>query len=303
MLRPSKRAARSWSSREVRLGQPDFSQPSISRLSMSQPSISRLSMSLMSKRLAAVTLLGASIALASCGGTSNGASDTPVKLNVLMASSFAPVAQRVTDRFEKVHPDTTVELSTGASNALVEQVLAGSPADVVVTADEATAKRVVEPGNAPPVAVATNEIALVVPKGNPGKVRSLKDLSNPDLAVGLCAAPVPCGKYARDLLQRAGVTVNAVTEEPDVRSLMAKIVAGELDAAVVYRTDVIAAGSAARQVPVPLAKKIPVRYFAVVRGRGAEAAAARRHLRAEQFVDYLRGTARAVTQPAGFGPP
>jgi molybdate transport system substrate-binding protein len=136
-------------------------------------------------------------------------------------------------------------------------------------------------------------MVIAVPAGNPGEVRTLEDLSNPDLLVGLCAPQVPCGKYARQLLSDAGVTPSVDTEEPDARSLMAKIASGDLDAGLVYRTDVLAAGPTALEVDVADAAKVPVTYFAVERTKGTSA----------QFVSYLQGPGKKVLKAAGFGLP
>jgi molybdate transport system substrate-binding protein len=217
---------------------------------------------------------------------------------VVAASSLADVLPDLVDGFRSTRPNVTVETSTGASTALVEQVRAGVPADLVLTADRETAEAAkVLPGNTSgagaPEPFATNTMVIAVPAGNPGEVRTLEDLSNPDLLVGLCAPQVPCGKYARQLLADAGVTPSVDTEEPDARSLMAKIASGDLDAGLVYRTDVLAAGPTALEVSVPDATKVPVTYFAVERTKGTSA----------EFVNYLQGPGKKVLKAAGFGLP
>ena len=74
-----------------------------------------------------------------------------------------------------------------------------------------------------PVTFAVNRILIAVPPTNPGQVKGIDDLGREELLIGLCAATVPCGSLARDALTERGVEVSADTEEPDVRSLMAKI--------------------------------------------------------------------------------
>lgn len=265
-------------------------------------------------RAVPVGLLAATIVgVAACSGSSsrsttstsaNGSAPpstgvaVPTKIRVLAASSLASVLPDLVDGFRKEYPNVTVETSTGASSSLIEQVRAGVSADLVLTADQATAEAANGvPGNTsgvgPPEPFATNTLVIAVPAGNPGEVRALADLSNPDLLVGLCAPQVPCGKYARQLLREASVTASADTEEPDARSLMAKIASGDLDAGMVYRTDVRAAGPTALAVAVPDAAKVPVTYFAVERTQGTSA----------EFVDYLQGPGRALLKAAGFGLP
>ena len=119
----------------------------------------------------------------------------------------------------------TVELNLAGSPALREQVLGGAPADVVALAAPADMDRLVEADQvAGDVQVfARNTLAIAVPPGNPGGVRSLEDFADDDLLIGLCAAEVPCGGLARDALAAAGVDPAPDTDEPDVRSLLAKV--------------------------------------------------------------------------------
>lgn len=226
---------------------------------------------------------------------------------MLAASSLAGVLPDLVVGFRKEHPEVVVETSTGASTALVEQVRAGAGADVVLTADRSTAADAAAVGERPnangvgvnratmpsPVPFATSTLVLAVPADNPGQVRTLAALSDPELLVGLCAPQVPCGKYARQLLEQAGATASVDTEEPDARSLMAKIASGDLDAGLVYRTDVLAAGRTVRAVDLPGAAQVPVTYFAVERTGGA----------GTDFVAYLQGPGQKVLAAAGFGAP
>ena len=274
--------------------------------------------------VAALLVVGTALVVGACGGgptragssTSVGPTSTssaagsstsvvaaPVTVRVLAASSLADVLPDLVAGFRKGRPDVAVETSTGASSALVEQVKAGVAADVVLTADRATADAANLAGAVAPEPFATNSMVIAVPAGNPGNVLGLTDLEHPDLLVGLCAPQVPCGKYARQLLKDAGVTASVDTEEPDARSLMAKVASGDLDAGLVYRTDVLAAGPTALEVNVPDAAKVPVTYFAVERTNGKGAAAETRAATGSEFVDYLRGPGRKVLRAAGFGVP
>lgn len=221
--------------------------------------------------------------------------DAPV--GILAASSLSSVLPPLVDGFRRARPGTEVQVSTGASNALVEQVRAGAPADVVLVADRASAERAASAfggSTDAPETVATTTLVVAVPAANPGRVRSLSDLSRPDLLVGLCAPQVPCGGYARQLLRAAGVDAAVDTEEPDARSLLAKVVSGDLDAGVVYRAEARAAGRTVDVVEVPEAAEVPVTYYAVVRPGAAVG---------DEFVSYLRGPGRAVLVDAGFGVP
>jgi molybdate transport system substrate-binding protein len=149
-----------------------------------------------------------------------------------------------------------------------------------------------------PVVIATNDLQLVVPTGNPAAVRSLADLARDDVLVGLCAAGVPCGDLARRALDAADVEATVDTEEPDVRALLAKVAAGELDAGIVYRTDVAAAGERVEGIELPADAQQVTRYpVAVLAGSAVPAAA----VAFVAFVGSARG--RAILASHGFGPP
>ncbi len=160
-------------------------------------------------------------------------------LHVLVAASLLPVAEVLADEFEQIHPSVEVLIASGGSSALREQVLAGAPADVFIPADPIHLDLVgAEIGLiSEPVVVARNSVVLAVPAGNDAGVTALADLARPALLVGLCAAEVPCGALARAGLAEIGIEPVSDTDEPNVRALVTKLAAGELDAAVVYASD------------------------------------------------------------------
>ncbi len=90
-----------------------------------------------------------------------------------------------------------------------------------------------------------------MPAGNEAGVTGLDDFANDALLIGLCAEEVPCGEFGREALANAGVTPAIDTNEPDVRSLLTKVEAGELDAGIVYITDVLAAGDSVEGIDIP----------------------------------------------------
>jgi molybdate transport system substrate-binding protein len=103
-------------------------------------------------------------------------------------------------------------------------------------------------------------MAIVVPTGNPGAVSGLADFANPDLLIGLCSDRVPCGDLAREVLGKAGVVPALDTSEPDVRALLGKVAAGELDAGIVYATDVAAAGAEVESIAIPEEMNVEAAY-------------------------------------------
>lgn len=259
--------------------------------------------------LAVLAPLGLLVACSTTAGDGTGAGPAPgtggagpptTDLVVYAAASLRDVAGPLADGFATQHPGVELRFDFDGSNALANRLAEGAPADVVALADEATMGRVAEAGrldgDAHPFAV--NRPALVVPAADPAAIGSVGDLGRPDVRLGLCAPTVPCGRVGRAALDQAGVRATPVTEETDVRSLLAKVTAGELDAGIVYRTDAIAAGDAVRVVPLPPAVDVATTYpIAVVTGSATPDLAA-------AFVAFVAGPdGRRIVATAGFEAP
>src|SRR6185437_15110401 len=147
--------------------------------------------------------------------------------------------------FEAANPGTKVTFSFAGSSALATQINQGAPADVFASAAPANMKTVTDAGNGDgtPATFARNQLVIAVPKGNPKGVHGLSDLKADGVKVALCAEQVPCGAAAKKALDAAGVKITPVTLEQDVKAALSKVKLGEVDAALVYRTDAKAAAS------------------------------------------------------------
>lgn len=219
-------------------------------------------------------------------------------ITVLAAASLQEPFTELGRRFEDQHAGTSVRFSFDASSTLARQVEAGAPADVLATADEMAMASVAQAGLvSPPAVFAHNRLAILVARGNPRGVRSLADLGRTDLVVVLCAAEVPCGRLAGRALDKAGVDARPRSLEPNVKSVVTKVVLGEADAGVVYTTDARGAGDGAEEVGIPADQNVATGYpVAAVRSAPNPVAAAR-------FVDLVRSDAgRDVLAAAGFEP-
>ena len=170
-------------------------------------------------------------------------SDDRGRLLVLAPSSLAPIEDELTAALNDggIGP---IEWVFAGSQSLVAQLADGVPADVVLVADTFTLDAVTDQTDALTGAriFASNRLVLAVAPDNPGAVSALADLADPDRLIGVCAAEVPCGRLASTALSALGLTPSPDTEETSVRALTSKLVSGELDAGLVYRTDAIAAG-------------------------------------------------------------
>ena len=220
-------------------------------------------------------------------------------VTVFAAASLTDAFGELGTAFEEENPEVTVELSFGASSGLREQILAGAPADVFASANASNMDQVVEAGAAvDPSTFVTNQLQIVVPAGNPEDIAGLADFARDDLLLGLCAEEVPCGQFALEALAAAVVTPSVDTAEPDVRSLLTKVEAGELDGGIVYETDVLAAGDAVEGIEIPAEQNVTATYPIATLAEAAEPDAA-----AAFVVFVLSEEGQAILGSYGFGAP
>ncbi len=264
----------------------------------------RIRLGLLAASVAATTLL------AGCGSTndtSSSSSSTAAssseqlsgEINVLAAASLTDSFQTLGKQFQEAHPGTTVTFSFGASSTLATQISQGAPADVFASASVKNMDSVVAAGDAAdPKNFAKNVMEIAVPVANPGKITQLSDLAKPGVKVALCQAEVPCGTVAKKVFENAKLTVKPVTEEADVKATLAKVTLGEVDAGVVYVTDVKAAGDKVKGIAIPADVNASTAYPIAALKESKNAALA------QAFVDYvLSADGTTVLKDAGFEAP
>lgn len=264
----------------------------------------------MTRRYVACLGLGLALALTACGsgdgdgggGAAPGATAPAVEgdLVVFAAASLTETFTALGEQLEADNPGVTVTFNFAASSALAQQVLSGAPADVFAAASPATMAQVLDGGGADgePTVFVRNLLQIAVPVGNPGEVTGLADFADEDLAIALCSPEVPCGSAADKALAAAGVTARPDTLEQDVRAALAKVELGEVDAALVYRTDVLAAGDTVEGLDFPEAEEAVNDYPLVALAEAPNAAAA------AAFIDLvLSEQGRKVLTGAGFEAP
>jgi len=234
--------------------------------------------------LVATLAMAVSLAAAGCGSSGDGGTAAPTtsgeggrasaplsgSLTVLAAASLTESLNDTKATLTAANPGLSITYSFAGSQQLVSQVIAGAPADVVATADEESMAKLTTAGLVdPPRVFAENKLAIVVAPGNPKGVNGLADLARENLKVVLADPSVPAGKYSRQALDRAGVTVAPVSLEVDVKSVLRRVTSGEADAGVVYVTDVASAGASVTGVDIPDDQNVIARYpAAIVRATG-----------------------------------
>jgi len=218
-------------------------------------------------------------------------------LTVFAAASLTETFTQLGDRFMAAHPGLTVTFNFGGSSALAAQIVSGAPADVFAAASPATMRTVVDAGddaNEPEV-FARNTLEIAVPPDNPAHITGLSDFTRPELTIALCAPEVPCGAAAQQVFTAAGLVPAPDTLEPDVKSALSKVELGEVDGALVYKTDVIAAAGRVRGIEFPEASGAVNDYPITVLTKATNSAAA------AAFVELVRSPdGQQALAAAGF---
>jgi molybdate transport system substrate-binding protein len=218
---------------------------------------------------------------------------TAVHLNVFAAASLTEVLPRI---------DRTARYQFAGSDQLAFQIGQGAPADIFLAASPKHPADLFARGLcSKPVVFATNTVVLIVPRANPARIRSVDDLKRSGLRLVIGAKGVPIGDYTRKLLANLGLTsvlANVVSEETDVKLVVAKVALGEADAGFVYRTDVKTVGNKVLRIALPAAAQPTVRYELCI------PTATKHPRRARAFVRrVLSKDTRAKLRAGGFGLP
>ncbi len=238
--------------------------------------------------LSAVLLSGG---VTACSRT---AADGAQRPTVYAAASLAGVLPAIA-------PEATY--SFAGSDQLAFQIAQGAPADVFASAnarypEELHARGLVET----PVVFAYNALVVIVPRANPAAIDSTDDLTRPGIRLVMGDRTVPVGEYTRTAFARLGLQAalrNVVSEEPDVRGVVAKVALGEADAGVVYRTDVLGERRRLRVIPIPQRAQPAVAYTVAVIASARNPSAARAFVRRLLSPDGRRRLIGHGFRPAG----
>jgi molybdate transport system substrate-binding protein len=199
--------------------------------------------------------------------------------------------------------DAAPRYSFAGSDSLALQIRNGAPADVYASASPAQPEALFKDGLvARPRWFATNTLVVVVPRSNPGHVRSVYDLRRHGLKIVVGDATVPIGVYTRQVLRRLAIRhavfANVVSEQTDVKGIVAAVALGQADAGLVYATDARAAVHKLKKVAIPARAQPDVRYEIAVVTASSNKAAASAYVR-----EVLSTRGRKALLAAGFGVP
>ena len=213
---------------------------------------SRLAIAKTGKRrsLAASFLLVSAVGLASCGSdatsTTPPAPDTSVAsatatgtITIFVTSSLKSTIDEVVNRYLKVAGDIKIDVKSGSPEALAEQVLKGDPVDVFIT-DSVDSMAAAGSRISTPQVFASDDSVVAVGAGDPGKVDGISRLNDNDVNWARCKDTVPCGEAAVTSLRAAGITSDPSDTYSDVDDIVKKLLTGDLDAGVIFRSYAIA---------------------------------------------------------------
>ncbi len=205
-------------------------------------------------RFALLTVVALLVLLAvPAGGT---ASVARTQITVYAAASLTNV-------FPAIDPNE--QYSFAGSNALATQITQGAPADVFASANMTLPTQLFQNGLcSKPVVFTRNRLVIVVPKSNPAHVHNIYDLTKSGVKIDIAAAGVPVGTYTLQVLKNMNLTnavlKNVVSQETDVREVLAKVALGEADAGFVYSTDAKTVPGQVRVIIIPAWAQPKVQY-------------------------------------------
>lgn len=234
-----------------------------------------------------------------------------VKLTVFAASSLTESFNAIAKAYNIQHPNVAITYNFAGSQQLAQQIAQGAEVEIFASAGQTPMQAVIKTGRIQAGEVkpfATNQLVVIFPKDNPGKIATLQDLARPGLKIILAAQNVPAGQYAQQFLQNAGketpfnadytsnVLKNVVSYEDNVKNVVSKIQLGEADAGIVYQTDAISAKSQVGQLEIPAQLNIIAEYPLAILQDAQQPEAAREFIR---FV--LSKDGQEIMASYGFG--
>ncbi len=231
-------------------------------------------------------------------------------MTIFAAASLTDAFREIGASFETTHSGLTIIFNFAGSQALRTQIEEGAQADIFASANAKEMETLVSAGfvdGATPKIFLTNQLVLILPAENPARIQGLEDLSEPNLKLVLAAEDVPVGNYSRQALElmnsvygadfKDRVLANVVSNEDNVRQVLAKVQLGEADAGIVYKSDATSAPDLKR-IEIPAELNVLAAYPIAPLSESPNLALA------TEFIEYvLSAEGQAVLHKWGFLPP
>ena len=247
-------------------------------------------------------MLTTALLAVSCSDTAGGGDGAEQhELTVSAGASLTDAFTDIGSAFEDQEPGVTVTFNFGPSDGLAGQINEGAPVDVFASASPGWMDSVETdgPGVTGRTDFVRNKLAIIVPSDNPAGIEELEDLSGDGVKLVLAAEGVPVGDYAREVFANAGFAraalANVVSNEEDVRAVVAKLLSGDADAGIGYVTDVTPdVADRLTLIDIPDDVNVIATYPIAVVSGSEEADLAQR------FVDYVLGEGQQTLADYGF---
>jgi molybdate transport system substrate-binding protein len=186
------------------------------------------------------------IMVVACNRGENPSHPQPVEISVLAAASMTDAMKEIKSRYESTHPGVQLVTSFASSGKLKQQIEQGAPADLFISAGAKEMDALVQEGIVDPrdrFNLLSNELVLIVPKESRVKVNGFSDLTSSQIKTIAIGQPetVPAGQYAKQALENMNLWKQVQSKlvfAGDVRQVLAYVKTGNVDAGIVYRTDI-----------------------------------------------------------------
>lgn len=232
----------------------------------------------------------------------------PVTLTVFAAASLTDAFTEIGAAFEAANPGVTVTFNFAGSQGLRTQIEEGAPVDVFASANTKEMDALVAGtfiAQDAPRLFLTNKLVVILPADNPAEIASLEDLEKPGIKLVFAAEEVPAGNYSRQALElmnaaygadfKDKVLANVVSNEDNVKQVVAKVQLGEADAGIVYNSDAVAAPDL-QTIEIPIESNVIAKYPIAPLNESANAEIS------ESFITYvLSDEGQAILAKWGFG--
>ena len=252
-----------------------------------------------------------SLAISACAPAATATSaPEPRTLSVFAAASLTDAFTEIGKNFEVSNPDVSVTFNFAGSQALRTQIEEGAPADVFASASSKEMDALVTGAyvaEGTPQVFLNNKLVVILPAENPAALEKLEDLANSGVKIVLAAEEVPVGNYARQSLDlmngsfgidfKDNVLANVVSNEDNVKQVVAKVRLGEADAGIVYTSDAVAA-------PDLQTIEIPTEFNVIAEYPIASLTQSENPELANAFIEFvLSDEGQAILQKWGFASP
>lgn len=178
----------------------------------------------------------------------------PRTLTVFAAASLTNAFSEMGKKFEAANTGVTVTFNFSGSQTLRTQIEEGAPADIFASANTKEMDALITGSFITKGAsqiFLNNKLVIILPADNPAELDSLDDLANSGVKIVFAAEEVPVGNYSRQSLEfmngtfeadfKEKVLANVVSNEDNVKQVVAKVQLGEADAGIVYTSDAVSA--------------------------------------------------------------